>query len=208
MPVYSYSDDSLTLILSPRLKKIIKRYKEFNDGETLDDLDDSDIEYLINAAARWNTFYKCISQDKFDIDVEVYNDTVNLSELLGDLVRETNGLNAVDFENNFKVYKYACDRVTIIGATGSDVEEIVAEIPSAIRHVTTIENDFKKRGQDIKVIGYFKSVEQEGLSLELTSDSIANDVINEYLAKKAELIESKKANLDKELALIDSNKKN
>lgn len=208
MPIYSYSDDSLTLILSPRLKKIIKRYKEFNDGETLDDLDDSDIEYLINAAARWNTFRECISQDRFDIDVDVYTNTINLAEVLGDLVRETNGLNAVNFENDFTVYKYDCDRVTIIGASGSDVDEIVAEIPSAIRHVTTIEKDFKKRGQDVKVIGYFKSVEQEGLSLELTSDSIADDVINEYLAKKAELIESKKAKLDKELALINRNKKN
>lgn len=207
MPIYSYSDDSLTLVLSPRLKKIIKRYREFDDGETLDDLDNSDIEYLINQAARWNTFSKYLSRDSFDIDVKVYSDTVNLAELLHDLVNETNGLNAIDFDNDFKVYRYACDRVTIIGAKGSDVEETIAEIPSAIRYVRTLEADFKKREQNVKVIGYFKSIEREGLSVEFGADSVADDVINEYLVKKEQLVKSEKDDLDKLLALIDSNKK-
>lgn len=193
MTIYTYGEDSLVITVTPRIKRILKQCKEEGLGVNLAE---DDLEYLVNSASKWATFKNYIKRDMAEVVVDAYEGKVDLKEVLRDLVVETDNLSVLNFKENYKEYWLDCQSTFIIGSTGSDAEEVLGELSSAKSRVLRLEKDFKAKGENVKVIGFFKSVEEEGIALHIQADSDLDELRRSYL-------ESKKGKLDKMKQLME-----
>lgn len=208
MGIFSYGEDSLTLRLSHRLKEVLKKVNSLSGEERSEKLSDNDISYLVNSAAKWETFKHAIRAEKNTyVKVTAIDNQVYIDEVLNELITETDNLKAINFSNDWKTYRLAVQTDFILFSECSDIDSILAEIPRAIRLVRKLQDDFLKRKQKVNVEGFFEVLEKENISLKVLYDSDPEELKESYIAQKEAIIIDKKKEAQKLLDKLKCYKK-
>lgn len=202
MPIYSYADESLTLNMTPRLKRILKLYK---DNEPVDK---EDIGYLIDSAARWTTFEKVVYGNRgIEIDISkgmLESDTVELGEIISNIVQETNGLSATNF--NSDVSEYYIDTLKLSGSFNVEksVKTISKEFKDGQRSVKDLQKDFDKKSDNICVIGFLGELDKYTPNFYFKADTDIEKVIKDYLLFKKSQLEQNLSEKETKLKEIEA----
>lgn len=156
MGVYTYTDNPLGLTLSPRLEKILRSHQ---NG---DSISHEDIEYLIDESARYTTISNRIKRKDYKVTGYMLEDEVELKEVLGDLVTELDYIYASQIDED-KVYKHELTQFSpLYGKIDTlTTNQIKTEVRDAIRTVNELQKSFDDNKDNLKVVGYFKTLKKD-----------------------------------------------
>lgn len=185
MGLQTYVDKTLGLTLTPRIEKIIKAV------HANEDIEKSDILYLIDEAARFTTIEKRVKSDSYKLKDSMLDEEYEIKSLLGDLMNELGCLEASRIGNDgtyrmelphfasysdYRIEKLSYDRVH-------------TEVIQAIRMVKEAQESFDVNGDDLKVVAQFTSlVKKYKVDMPITADSNPSEVTEAIVNKVVEVI--------------------
>lgn len=190
MPIYSYAEESLTLSLNPRLKRIINLYKN------KEPIDTEDIGYLIDSAARWSTFEEVINSNRsVEIDISKGNfgsNTLDIGDIIKNIVQETAGLSATKFNSDVTEYYIDTLKLTEYFRIENSPVLVIKAFKDGLRTVKELQKDFDNKSDGVCVIGYLNELDIYKPNFYFKADTNIEDVIKNYFSFK-------KTNMEKEL---------
>lgn len=203
MALYSYTDDSLSLVTTPRLEKIAGIIKEGKE------LEREDLEYLLNESARWTTLQESVRRANRKGGYEVnavmheWDGKVNLSELLGEILTETQHLYYVDFDAKTSIYRHKLRLSEHVFGKEPSTRSMVKNIRSGIAQVKNLQKDFDKNDDGFIVEGYFPDTIKYGYNVTITKDSDEEELVKGFLAWKKERVDKIIKQEQEELQIIE-----
>lgn len=195
MGVVTYLDHTLGLALSPRLKQILK------DFQSDKDLDKEDVQYLIDAAARYETLDRRISAKTYPLKDDMMDDEYEIKDILGDMIVELRHVYASHITDS----KYFMKCNQFAGYSGRAIEhfsvhDIEGALLSAIKNVKDLQKQFDENGDDITVIGHFPSLKQQyGLEYTFNADVTFKDLHSAVIGHMKDYALKEKERLDDSL---------
>lgn len=207
MPIHSYAIESLTIHLNPRMKRILQLY---NKGI---EINRSDIEYLINNTVRWNTFSAEVYK-KRSIEIPISkgsfgSDTIELGEIIHEIVKETGNLNATSLEKEGKIYRLDTEYLSdtnesiLTLAMDDNIKRVAKAFRDSQRYVKDLQNDFDKQKIDTTVEGHLGSISNKyPVKFYFRADTDIEEVIKDYTKYKQTAILNDLAKYKKELNIL------
>lgn len=184
-------DEPLSLYRSPRLKKIMKQYKEPNQ------LGEEDIHFLINQAARFETFWHHVKMKHIVRDM-ILEDSHALDTVIGQLCTEIMHLSATNInERNEYLFDLSLYFEDPIESYSRD--QLYKECSQALRRVREMQRTFNKEESKTTIVGEFKHIEKTyGFKVYVTSNSKPQEVLNTLIdGVRKKIVKDKQDAVDK-----------
>jgi len=187
MGIYTLTNKTFGLYLSPRLIKIIGQHKK---GEKISE---RDLNYLIDAAGRHTTMVRRFKTEKYMIPDMMGEDKWELREVLGDMFDELTYLypSKVGLNNNYRLELKQFRNGQSIENMSAD--KIVESIQDAIQMVKNLQHSFDENGDNVKVEGIFPGwAERYKIDIVVTAETKIEDILPVIIEKMKNVIEKER----------------
>lgn len=184
MGIQTYVDKTLGLTLTPRIEKILKAV------HADEEIDKSDILYLIDEAARFTTIEKRVKSDSYKLKDSMLEEEYEIKSLLGDLMNELGCLEASRIGNDGA---YRMELPHFASYSDQKIENLSydrvhREVIYAIRMVKDAQKSFDLNGDDLTVVAQFTNLSKKyKVDLTITMDSNADEVTEAIVNKVIEV---------------------
>lgn len=198
MGVYTYVGKTLGLKVSSNLRKI--REKFMKDGT----LDKKDFRYLINMAARYDTFENRMKEHSYQVTEDFNDAKYEINDLVGNLITELNNVYYMDL-NEKEEYHVKLSRTMMIGGSRLSIEDLMNEVDSGFNEVRLLQKDFDANGDDITVVGTFESLLKDyRLDVSVTADMSKEELKAKVRKMVKDRLEEEVIDLQKNIAQLSN----